>query len=71
MKLDWTQLDERLVVVTGGSADVICATRCRTWRFAIDGFDASQAIRDTTGAGDAFLAGFLCVCLCIRIFIFK
>ena len=58
MKLDWKNLNERLVIVTGGSEDVICATRCNVWRMAIEPCPA-ELIRDTTGAGDAFLAGFL------------
>ena len=54
----WSGLDERLAVVTRGSASVICATRDVVCHFDVVALPPQQ-IRDTTGAGDAFLAGFL------------
>ena len=46
-----------MVVMTRGAASVICATRHGV-RY-LDVTPPPQHIRDTTGAGDAFLAGFL------------
>ena len=56
--LQWWSPDERLAVMTRGAASVICATRHGVRHLDVTPTPA-QNIRDTTGAGDAFLAGFL------------
>lgn len=55
------RLDERLAVVTCGARGAVCATSSTVWEFPLT---AAEQLRpeetvDTTGAGDAFLAGFL------------
>ena len=55
---NWRRLDERLVIVTCASSPTVCATNSKSWTFPVDPMK-SQDIKDTTGAGDAFLAGFL------------
>ena len=44
--------------MTRGSQPVTCATRTHVWIFDVEQLPL-ESIRDTTGAGDAFLAGFL------------
>lgn len=45
-------------MVTCGASGAICATRSQTWEFPTRQL-SPQELKDTTGAGDAFLAGFL------------
>ena len=54
---DWSKLNERLAVVTCGAAGAVCATRSQSWLFPTEKLQ-SHLVKDTTGAGDAFLAGF-------------
>ena len=56
--VEWSQLKEKLLVVTCGASAAICATRSQTWQYPAVKLSAEQ-VKDTTGAGDAFLAGFL------------
>ena len=62
---DWTKLNERLAIVTCGSSGAICATRTDCWEFPIEKLPPHQ-VKDTTGAGDAFLAGFISQLLSCR-----
>ncbi|XP_046445560.1 adenosine kinase-like [Daphnia pulex] len=54
---DWSKLNERLAVVTCGASGVVCATRSESWLFPAEKLQP-HLVKDTTGAGDAFLAGF-------------
>nr|CAH0108166.1 unnamed protein product [Daphnia galeata] len=54
---DWSKLNERLAVVTCGASGAVCATRSQSWLFPTEKLQ-SHLVKDTTGAGDAFLAGF-------------
>lgn len=54
---DWMRLDERLAIVTCGARGAVCATRSHAWDFPLPTIPDRTV--DTTGAGDAFLAGFL------------
>lgn len=62
---DWSILNERLVIATCGSAGVVCATASDSWEFPAEKLQPNE-IKDTTGAGDAFLAGFLSQLLVCR-----
>ena len=53
------RLNERLAVVTCGAQGAVCATQSDTWDFPLPSALTDQETVDTTGAGDAFLAGFL------------
>ena len=44
--------------MTRGSLGSVVATKCDAWEFDAEPVPRDQ-VRDTTGAGDAFLAGFL------------
>lgn len=55
---DWSRLDERLVLMTMGAAGVVVATKSDAIEYPAEKVPRDR-VRDTTGAGDAFLAGFL------------
>lgn len=44
--------------MTCGASGAVCATGSDSWEFPTESI-SPQEIKDTTGAGDAFLAGFL------------
>lgn len=63
---EWTKLDERLAVVTCGGAGAVAATSSDVWEFPLNSTERlrPEDIVDATGAGDAFLAGFITKLLC-------
>lgn len=55
---DWSRLGERLALMTRGADGAVVATETEAWEFEAERVPSDQVL-DTTGAGDAFLAGFL------------